>query len=414
MMDKIGGALDYLSSLNETHDADLIMIVDGFDVWYQLPPQIMIDRYHEVNLKAEARSQDMNDDLIEERFPQTIIIAAQKRCWPGSPNDINYYAIPESSLPKYIYGPQTDVPSNDPRNEYKRTRQRFLNAGFIIGPVKEMRTLFLRAQEKAEADREVEGKDQNVLANIFGEQEFMRSQSRLQRYYPHNSTYTSSTNSDDPDDSPRNVFHPTEGKNYEFGISLDYEASLSIPTVFAEYDLHWITYTNATSISAAIKEYNITHPGISTLQPDIAALPSDTTTWSQTPLYTNLWTGITPALIHHNAHRDNLKSRRESMWARMWFQPYARTLLDLKLSEEESAMAVDERGKRWYRPIGRAEVRERGWGAPTWNQGKEGWERWGALCGEGEQEEVFRDGGGKWREGGGVGGERVAEDWVGG
>jgi len=273
MMDKIGGALDYLSSLNETHDADLVMIVDGFDVWYQLPPQIMINRYHEVNRKAEARSQDMNDDLIEERFPQTIIIAAQKRCWPGSPNDVNYSAIPESSLPKYIYGPQTDVPSNDPRNEYKRIRQRFLNAGFIIGPVKEMRTLFLRAQEKAEADREVEGKDQNVLANIFGEQEFMRSQSRLQRYYPHNSTHTSSSTSGDPDDSPRNVFHPISGKNYEFGISLDYEASLSIPTVFAEYDLQWTTYTNSTSISAAIEEYNITHPGISTLQPDIAALP---------------------------------------------------------------------------------------------------------------------------------------------
>ena len=410
MMAKITGGLAYLERLYSDRDKDLVLIVDGFDLWFQLSPQILVDRYHAINAAAEKRirNQTGQEAMEQGHIAQKIIFAAQKRCWPGAADHVSCTAVPESQLPMDIYGPDTDIPSGDEKNPYLRIRQRFLNAGFVMGPVKEMRALFERAQEKADADPEQYGQDQSVFASIWGEQEKQRSTLK-------DAVASASAGKTSP---LKRDFLSSREIDYEFGIGLDYESALSMPTVFSEYDSQWVTFSNETTIKMANKEDQITHPRAKELQTDIAAdkLPfymlagaaphtepklwlhgSSSTKWEHVPLYTNLWTGITPAIIHHNAHRDNLKSLRETTWDRMWFQPFARTLLDAKMAQPAGPLTVDKSGTRWLSSVADGTVQENGYGAQTDDgRGHKGWQRWGELCTAEDQEEIFRDGKGEW------------------
>ena len=407
MMAKITGAQEYLKKLSPEHDGDLILVVDGFDIWFQLTPQIMIDRYHAINAAAQKKinMQVGKKTAKEAGITQKIIFASQKRCWPGEANHVSCTAVPESQLAKDVYGTDTDVASDDVRNPYLRIRQRYLNAGFLIGPAKEMRLLFERAQERAVADPNQYGADQNVFATIWGEQELYRS-----------NLANSSKAAKKP--TKRNMFTTDEPTNFEFNIGIDYESALSLPTVFSEYDSDWLIFSNASTILTATAKYHITHPRVDSLQPDITAdkLPfytlsataphtepklwlhgSSSTPWVDIPLFTNLWTGVTPAIVHHNAHRDNLKALRESTWDQMWFQPFARVLLDARMAQPDGPCAVDKAGKNWYKYVTDAMMRELGYGAQTDDgTGKLGWQGWGELCSAEDQEEVFRDGSGVW------------------
>ena len=54
-MAKISGGLDYMMKLNSSHDDELLLIVDAFDEWFQLPAIIMENRYHEINRRENER-----------------------------------------------------------------------------------------------------------------------------------------------------------------------------------------------------------------------------------------------------------------------------------------------------------------------------------------------------------------------
>jgi hypothetical protein len=44
--------------------------------------------------------------------------------------------------------------------------------------------------------------------------------------------------------------------------------------------------------------------------------------WSHVPLYTNLYTGIIPATIHHSVWQHEMKSLLlEMTWGQMWWAP---------------------------------------------------------------------------------------------
>lgn len=52
---KIRGVYDYLKDGTHMEDDDLVLVIDGYDVWFQLPPDIMITRYHSMILSANER-----------------------------------------------------------------------------------------------------------------------------------------------------------------------------------------------------------------------------------------------------------------------------------------------------------------------------------------------------------------------
>ena len=468
-MAKISGGLDYMMKLNSSHDDELLLIVDAFDEWFQLPAIIMENRYHEINRRENERILTRTG----KPYRQSIIISTQRQCWPGNGADISCYTAPESPLPAYVFGPETDN-MIDGWNKYSKLRSRYMNAGFTMGPVKDMRKLWIRAQEYSQQNPRIVGLDQNVLSRIWGEQNYMREYARFTNEplvterpdFDELSTITSEEvpregdsgrrqrrglgyppNNSNPKRKP---FTPKSGKNYEFGVGLDYGSELSLPTVFAEFDADWLTFSNSTSLHMAFDAQNVTNPGATRLQDDIADLESlpfaalqakqvstsapeqllnnawdkeegeqlkaldgmaMNTTWRDIPLFTNMWTGISPAIVHHNAWRDGMKSRRRTTWESMWFQPYARQLLDAwvqsapEASSESSTIVGRKRSlkellrrlfKRKVEVAGEMQGLTRVLGAYTDNDEQGNWVNWGELCGEGEQREVFRDHEGNW------------------
>jgi len=83
---KINGTAQYLYSLDESRDDDLVLMIDGYDAWMQLPPQTLIDRFFDISSRANERIDfemnraSVNDSVVS----QKIVFGCQKRCWPWS------------------------------------------------------------------------------------------------------------------------------------------------------------------------------------------------------------------------------------------------------------------------------------------------------------------------------------------
>jgi hypothetical protein len=81
---KINGTAQYLYSLDESRDEDLVLMIDGYDAWMQLRPQTLIDRFFDINRRADERiASEMGDDRVSQR----IVFGCQKRCWPWSADE---------------------------------------------------------------------------------------------------------------------------------------------------------------------------------------------------------------------------------------------------------------------------------------------------------------------------------------
>ena len=446
---KIEGILNFLRGLTPESDEDLALIIDGYDIWFQLRPSVLIERYHAINRRANDRIRArLGPEASEmENVAQSVIFSSQKRCWPSAEDDFACYAVPLSDLPKDVYGPETDTDIGDDKNPYVKFRQRFLNSGTVIGPVAKLRAVFERALEKSKVNSNI-GSDQGVFAEIFGEQEYQREVIR-QRHLPQTLPSRLSrfiSNIFRQPDHRDGILDPahhrqmeaSDGILYEFGIGLDYRSEISQPTVFSEDDLAWTIQTSPNyhgvvhEMSQAAETTPQHHPprqpsGIPSdihrstppfWAPDHAQtraheLPAEQT-WDEVPLYTNLWTDIAPAAIHHNAHRDGLKSRIQTLWNQTWYFPHLRALLAASARSPRTPCAVVQQppapglspssssphalAHSYWSPID-----ERGCVKTDADL-----LRWGdvALCGDAAiADEVFRDGGGAWRD------QVVTLDW---
>lgn len=422
---KIGGVLSYLDSLidaNKKDENDLVMIVDGFDVWYQLRPNVMIERYFEINKAANTQLQQEHGR--RSKVEQRVVFSSQKRCYPHDSQHPACFAIPDSTLPMDTYGNETDADVGDPSNPYLRFRPRYLNSGSVIGPLWAVRKVFERASEKMERDKYV-GTDQTVFSEIFGEQEFqrhvMKFQSRsilrkIMDFFAKKLNFEYSYILVDPEARGDRVFMELEPKDHmahEFGIGLDYESKILHSTVFSEDDTEWVIREDRERITNLTMEKGVPLP------PRVGSLPQEVTnslhpfyssrwgyyrmdripvwqTWYQVPLFTNIWTGVSPVAVHHNAHRDDLKSRIKTHWNNTWFQPHVRAMLDQRsLSPTRQVALTYSTGseKAWYGPIyGSWENEHSG----VWTDTDEHID-FDRLC-EGVWDEVTRDERGSWED----------------
>lgn len=237
------------------------------DIWFQLRPEVLISRYHSINDAANERlRQRLGRAVDKEGLSQTIIFGAGKRCAPNQVHTIACYPIPDSPLPHDLYGLNTDTIMG--RNKYTSLRQRYLNSGYVIGPVGDMRKLWQRAQEILKASKEdpewdngshgadfmYHGSDQSVFNIILGQQEFQREVMRRRHR-----TTADKAQGIAPDPPPTRIegtliddpinpswthepFEAKEGKPYEFGIGLDYFSELGQQTVNSEEDARYLQY----------------------------------------------------------------------------------------------------------------------------------------------------------------------------
>ncbi|KAF4342774.1 hypothetical protein FBEOM_3296 [Fusarium beomiforme] len=118
---KITGTLEYLDSVsnsatpeNRLDEDDIIVLTDSYDVWFQLPPDVLLQRYHEANRQANERLASQWKGPGRPPMEQTIIISAQKKCFPppSSGSVLHCGQLPESPARKDLYGPKTDKDPN--------------------------------------------------------------------------------------------------------------------------------------------------------------------------------------------------------------------------------------------------------------------------------------------------------------
>jgi len=384
---KISGFLSYLEEFPPSRDQDLVLMVDGYDIWFQLPPNVLLERYYAVNEVADRRSkQAYGTAATTYNFTQRSIISCQKRCWPWTLEDPPCAAVPQSTLPDDVYGENTDTYLDNDRDRFSKIRQRFLNSGFTLGTVESLKALFRHAKARMETDKNF-GSDQHILSYLFGQQEAERQPFRVSTG-PVNRLLGAVKPTSAVDAPPEPVM--------QFGLGLDYGSSLSLATVFAEDDTEWLQFDNGTTLEDARSARKIPHKGKSVqgLQSDIeqSRPPFSTSTtedlprnqsWSSSPLLTNLWTGITPAIIHHNAHRDGLKALREQWWDRTWYFPHARALLDARQRQPSGPVAFA--GGRYWWPSQHGAGLSRVWKDDAWRMIS-----YNAICSNWDLE-VFRD-----------------------
>lgn len=357
---KITGALDYLDKVtrpdtnrgDKLENDDLVLIVDAYDVWFQLPPQTLIQRYHQ-------SCQDGNTRLTEKwpfpsRIPmkETIIAAAQKRCFPTMESGSNLYChdVPESNLRPDLYGGATDTDSA--KQYYHNVRPRFLNSGSFIGPVGDMRQYLRRVKQRMERviadDLAFEG-DQGIFGEVFGEQELWRKWRREQEEI--------STNNMSTPASKRGS--ALWQRDFEFHVGLDYSQQLFLPTVYAEYDGDFLSVHNRSFIQSRSSKLGIDPVRLHGVPSDIELTTSTVTEvlprqvakefhWEDVSLYADFYTAAIPALLHHNAWKGGVKNRRTWWWDRMWYFPHLRHILDQRRTKGNSGPVarIHEQGRK--------------------------------------------------------------------
>ncbi|KAK9243756.1 hypothetical protein V1506DRAFT_462341 [Lipomyces tetrasporus] len=171
---KIAAIYKYISL--RAREDDLVIIMDAYDTWFQLPFETVLSRYYKLqerdrlahlaayNVTDDDALPDVDDGDIPP-YTEHVVFGADKICWPNSETSPACKDVPESTLPDDIYGDDTD----QDRYSYM-SRPRWLNSGNIIGPASVLKEIYMRAfniQRRAKAHFS----DQLILADIFGKQD---------------------------------------------------------------------------------------------------------------------------------------------------------------------------------------------------------------------------------------------------
>ncbi|KAL9128640.1 MAG: hypothetical protein Q9217_002736 [Psora testacea] len=410
------GTLRYLEGLLPERDEDLVLVTDIHDTWFQLRSEVLIQRYRDITREAEKRVRKrLGNGTKVQGLKQDLVFAAQKQCQAGSKDDISCYAAPKSPLPKSTYGDAKHDAEHDLTIEVE-SRPRYLHAGLMMGSANSMRNAFRSAYEKWQVEPNAYKSRREVFAEMFGEQEYQYEAIRLQRLTSlqrFSRWWTGEASFLEIHPKPKSM---QDRKDlFEYGISLDYAGSLGQVVSSPENDADWIRYSDPNTISTAATMLDIStstpkiiqrdlehsRPPFWSLAPvsDAPNLPKQMG-WRDLPLYTNLWTGVTPALILQRP--DGSPEQVNSQWKQMWYQPYIRAKLDTLAREPVYPIASETLGnnngeKTWWTSVVTTPADKGREGFGFLVKGEE-WRRWTDVCPEDDQSHIFEDGAGKWTD----------------
>ncbi|RGP76855.1 hypothetical protein FLONG3_4938 [Fusarium longipes] len=327
---------------------DIVLLVDAYDVWFQLPAQVMLERYHKINKEANERLQKEWNKHHRGPMPmrQTIIAASGKRCDEkltkmGTRMQCDLW--PESPLRDDLYGPDTDKD----KVHWMNHRPRWINGGLYIGPAGDLRRLFRRALFTLQTGI---GKgikmrsEQSLNAEVIAEQEVYREWQRS-NYIP----------------EPNAAAMMSD--KLEYSIGLDYAQELSVQTQWAQDRKGrdqgaFITLGNQASIDKHSENLGISPVRLHGLPDDIKSAPNPLAeiqpgaNWTDMRLYADFFTESVPAVLHHNGV-GSLKKHRSTWWDRPWYYHHLRQLLQIRMkkvgeSGEPLATVRTEEGRIRY------------------------------------------------------------------
>ena len=286
---KIVRTMDYFNNIPRSRDNELALVADGYDVWFQLRPEVLVSRYHEINREANERNaKHYGPDAINAaQIDQRVLFAASKKC-SNQLHNRACYAVPEAPTPM-VYGGNTDTMLG--RTLHSAFRPRFLGDGFIMGPVGTLRDMFIRAQAVAEALPEVDedrdngsresdfiyhGHVTSVFAMLFGDQEWKREEirrrynnpsmllgkllgkgkscsSKLDGMYIEDKLNPPFTH----EGGPLAKWKAQRDEEFEFGIGLDYDARIMMNTQESYYDGFFLKHNKSDPFSIGEVRNNV-------------------------------------------------------------------------------------------------------------------------------------------------------------
>ncbi|KIL88053.1 hypothetical protein FAVG1_08936 [Fusarium avenaceum] len=359
-LESLLGAIEVLLEGTEGDDVgedDIAVLVDAYDMWFQLPPSVLLERYHLLNREADARLRKQWEKLnIGADFPispprQDIIVTTAKDCFPDfySGSDPRYEHWPSSPMPEDMYGEDTDkVPwSFDPARKYRKVRPRCVNSGLIMGSMGSLKQALKRSKHKIDSVA-MEGRqlwsDQALIGEVMGDQEIWRE------WVKHlGSSWNGSASFNDRDSLDPAVRGIADaailGQQFEYGIGLDYNFTTAPPTCSSEEDGYFVNLSNKSNVCEESEKAGV--PGevrIHGVPPELRNVNDtilSTIDWGSIPLYTDFFFGTTPVAIHHNAYVNGLKGwRLKNWWDKMWYYPQLRHLVTQRLKPSADTPAL--------------------------------------------------------------------------
>lgn len=394
---KVEGVLDYVESLPEEQQDELVYMMDGFDAWFQLPPDLMIKRYYDVVDKAHAENVKLYGAAAVAKYniKDTVLFGPDKLCWPGDGKRAACWAVPESWMTDGSFGPDTD------HGITEHNRPRWLNSGTIMGPAREIRDVFAATLKKIH-DHHTTDSDQFYFANVWADQSYARRLIQLDYDRSRGAPLVNKTDrflhpptplpekEGDPPPPPEKEIPDlgTEETRNEFFIGLDFESTIWQTVAFYEDYMTWVQHNLSNRyVTSNAKTINPAHwytmpddlVGISPLHAlsaahniplsDLASkLPTELHSWSTLPLATNTVSKTVAPVLHFTGK----KGYRELWWPRNWFWGYQEKLLGVL--REGSGPKNDGKDRD---PLA---------GAWTYREKQAGWVAWEAgLCGEYEE-----------------------------
>jgi hypothetical protein len=365
---KIEGALRFLEEIPAAQQDDLVFMVDGYDLWFQLPHSYIVKRYRDVVKKSHERHvAELGETLVaKHNIRNTVLFGPDKQCAPAGKDHASCWAVPKSWMPPLSFGPDTDH-GRDTHN-----RPRWLNSGTIIGPARELRDVFAAALERNK-NQHLTDSDQFYFASLFGEQSYARRLLKLE----HDKNLGLDTAGDEE------FLHPKSGDEsrkvpelkgrVEYFIGLDWSSAIFQTTGFYADYIAWIRHNESSAyITQNSKDGNYHHHF--TLQSDLVGkgpgaplerVDPALQSWKFLPLATNTASRNVVPVMHINGK----KGYRILWWPRMWFFPYIEQIFK-ELRDGSSG------GKR------HGDERNAFDGAKTFNKGGSGWIDWKDVCGK--------------------------------
>lgn len=408
---KVSKVLQYLESLPQENENDLVFMMDAYDIQIQLPQATLVQRYYSSQQAAQDRLKESMGRRTASRhnMREKILFGAGKRCAPNQPHTIACYPLPESPLPTDLYGANTDTVIG--HNHWWSNRQRYLNSGYILGPAKDMKDAFREAWRRIEAHPEQDpqddgshgsdlmyhGSDQSIFAAMYGRQMWVREKLRLEdagRSGKARSGSILGTRIDnilEPSVSHEHFAPNMSGgsnwwQQYEYGIFLDFWSDIGHQTINSEEDGKWITHSSEKSFAEQIgPRHQLDCPlRVPTeLEEDVAKAASavedsDMWGWNERPLYTHLCTGRVPLLVHMNG----IKGHREEHWPLMWYQPRSRLLLNDLMAQRGAEAEARDYAAHKEAPATRGPL-------GAWSDDEQ-FRPWSQICGPEYHAELFR------------------------
>ncbi|KAF1838434.1 hypothetical protein BDW02DRAFT_565033 [Decorospora gaudefroyi] len=379
---KIAGSLRYLENLAPSQDTDLVLVLDGFDVIFQLGPDVLLKRYFQeiAASNAELAKRFGSQHVREYNIYNSILFGPDKLCWPIDYSRPACWAVPPSPLHPDAFGPYTDKIMGD----MPHARPRWLNSGTILGPVNDVRTMLRATQErineKYDPAYELRNSDQMYLADLWGDQEFARvlSLGHFKEFHK----------SDWKPDWAEEISIPAleQGKRTEYHIGLDHRSALFQTMAGYRSYMAWIA-TNRLPLHSSqisVEPYRIDLPqDVLHARPPFASITNDSAlsskSWRDVRLGFNTVTGSTFPILHFTGD----KTFRGRWWSRMWYFEHADRLRRAEAERKNDAIGtIDEVNWLKARPYESGKGDRKGEEAWSDSGQKFGWDE---LCGAHEE-----------------------------